>query len=84
MSKYSLLQHQKNLKAEKLRGYPLGFFNIHSVAKLQKIEGDPVAKIFFSESPSAEKTERVPFGLVRFCMLRGKAFWLFPGLIGAI
>ena len=35
---------------------PLGFFNIHSVAKLQKNLGGP-------------------FGLVRYCMLRGKPFW---------
>ena len=36
---------------------PLGFFNIHSVAKLQKIEGGPFRGEFFFEkkSDSAEK-----------------------------
>ena len=40
------------------RGDPLGFFNIHSVAKHQKkMQGDPLGKIFFSKkkSLSAEK-----------------------------
>ena len=32
---------EKSLKAEKLEGGPLGFFNIHSVAKQQKIEEGP-------------------------------------------
>ena len=29
---------------KKLKGYPSGFFNIHSVAKHQKIEGGPLLK----------------------------------------
>ena len=46
---------KKSHNAEKLKGGPLGFFNIHSVAKHQKIEG---GKFLFSERLSAEKTER--------------------------
>ena len=40
------------------RGSPLGFFNIHSVAKHQKIEGGPFGEKFFSKkkSHSAKKT----------------------------
>ena len=39
------------------RGDPLGFLNIHSVAKHQKIEGGPFGKIFFpnKKSRSAER-----------------------------
>ena len=39
------------------RGDPLGFFNIHSVAKHQKNAGGPFGEIFFSKkkSRSAEK-----------------------------
>ena len=36
------------------RGDPLGFFNIHSVAKRQKIEGGKIF-IFGKKSHSAEK-----------------------------
>ena len=51
MKKIEKSQCRKNWK-----GGPLGFFNIHSVANSEKIEGGP-------------------FGLVRYCMLRGKSFW---------
>ena len=34
---------------------PLGFFNIHAVAKLQKIEGDPFVEKVEKKSHSAEK-----------------------------
>ena len=38
------------------RGDPLGFFNIHSVAKHHKMQGDPLGKFFFEKkSRSAEK-----------------------------
>ena len=38
---------------------PLGFFSIHSVAKYQKLNRDPLGKIFSKkESHNAEKTER--------------------------
>ena len=42
------------------RGDPLGFFNIHSVAKHQKMQGGPFGENFFFEkkSRSAEKNER--------------------------
>ena len=46
------------------KGDPLGFSNIHSVAKQQK-------KIPKKMHGSAEKIERV-FGLARYGMLRGK------------
>ena len=57
------------------RGDPLGFFNIHSVAKHQKNAGRPFGEKFFFEkkSRSAEKNERGEvFGLARYGMLRGK------------
>ena len=41
------------------RGDPLGFFNIHSVAKLTKIKGGPLGKnIPGKKSRKAEKTKR--------------------------
>ena len=46
-------QCRKNLK-----GDPLGFFNIHSVAKHQKVEGDPLGIFFEEKSHNDEKTER--------------------------
>ena len=39
-------------------GDPLGFFNIHSVAKHQKIERGILWGFFFEKSHSAEKTQR--------------------------
>ena len=53
---------------------PLGFFNIHSVAKHQKKCRGPFGENFFSKkkSRSAEKNERGTFGLARYGMLRGK------------
>ena len=35
-----------------LKGGPLGFFNIHSVGKYQKIVGGPFGKIIFSRKKS--------------------------------
>ena len=52
---------------------PLGFFNIRSVAKLQKIEGGPFVGIFLKKVAQCRKNG--PFALVRYCMLRGKPFW---------
>ena len=42
------------------RGDPLGFFNIHSVAKNKKMHGGPFGENFFSKkkSRSAEKNEK--------------------------
>ena len=63
---------------KKLKGGPLGCFNIHSVAKRQKNEGGTLWGKFFPEKSLAmpKETERVSsFGLVRYCMLRGKPFW---------
>ena len=49
---------------------PLGFLNIHSVAKLQKkLEGE------FFLNKVAQCRKNGPFGLIRYCMLRGKPFW---------
>ena len=61
----------KNLTMPKKteRGDPLGFFNIHSVAKHQKNAGGPFGE---KNSRSAEKIERGPFGVARYGMLRGK------------
>ena len=57
------------------KGDPLGFSNIHSVAKQQKkLKGDPLGKkISGKKSRSAEKKlEGGPFGLAGYGMLRGK------------
>ena len=66
----------KSHNAEKTeRGDPLGFFNIHSVAKHQKnAGGDPLRKKFFSKKNSQcrKKMKGGPFGLARYDMLRGK------------
>ena len=53
-------------------GDPLGFFNIHSVAKHQKIGGGPFGGKLFLEKKShnAKKTERETFSLSRYS-LRG-------------
>ena len=59
-----------------MKGEPLGFFNIHSVAKLQKNEAGPFGEKFQNKvSQCRKKLRGGPFGLVRFCMLRGKVFW---------
>ena len=47
---------------------PLGFFNIHSVAKLQKMKGDPFVGIFFEKSRTVPKKSR------------GGTFWSRPVL----
>ena len=71
-----LLQYPKNPKVEpnwRAREDVLRFFNIHSVAKHQKIEGGPFKdNCFGKKSHNAEKTERGPFSVSRCCMLRGK------------
>ena len=58
---------------------PLGFFNIHSVAKIRKkLKGGPFGgKKIGKKSHIAEKNLKGGyFGIVRYCMLRGKPFWL--------
>ena len=65
---------------KKTEGDPLGFSNIHSVAKQQKIEGDPLRKKYFPEkkSRSAEKNWKGgPFGLAGYGILRGKTGKIF-------
>ena len=63
---------------KKLKGNPLGFFNIHSVAKLQKIEGGTLGNFFRKKSRNVEKKLKGgPFSLVRYCMIRGKKENLF-------
>ena len=62
------------------RGDPLGFFNIHSVAKQQKIEGGPFGEKKFSEKVAvAKKTERgnplVSPGMVCYAGKQEKPFW---------
>ena len=57
-------------------GDPLGFFNIHSVPKLKKIEGDTLGKNFPQKSLArSKKLIGGPFGLVRYCKLRENHFW---------
>ena len=64
------------------RGDPLGFFNIHSVAKHQKkCRGDPLGKNFFFEKSLAvpKKNERgeslVLPGMVCYAEKQEKPFW---------
>ena len=64
------------------KGGPLGFFNIHSVAKHQKIEGGHFGEKIFSEKSLAVPKKNLkggPFGLARYGKLRGKTgkpFWI--------
>ena len=64
-----------------VREDPLGFSNIHSDAKQQKIVRGLFGEIFFrkKKTHSAEKKWKGgPFGLARYGMLRGKTvnfFW---------
>ena len=57
-----------------LKGNPLGFFNIRSVAKHQKIEEGTLWGFFFRKlvSMTKKKQKGGPFSLYRYCMLRGK------------
>ena len=61
---------------KKLKGGPLGFFNVHSVAKHQKNAGGTLwGKFFFRKKVSRcrKKMKRGgTFGLARYGMLRGK------------
>ena len=51
----------------------LGFFNIHSVAKHQKIEGGPWGFFFEKKvSQCRKKLKGGPFSLSRYCILRRK------------
>ena len=67
---------KKSHNAEKRKtekGDPLGFFNILSVAKQQKIEGGPFdEKISKKLSHYRKKIKVEPFSLARYRMLRGK------------
>ena len=59
------------------KGDPLGFFNIHSVAKHQKNAGGPFGEKFFFRKKSLGVPKKMKggggvFGLARYGMLRGK------------
>ena len=61
------------------RGDPLGFFNIHSVAKHQKMQGGPFEEKKFRRKNSEKNVSQCRkkmkggvFGLARYGMLRGK------------
>ena len=76
----SFIFGKKSHNAEKTeRGDPLGFFNIHSVAKHQKNAGGPFGEKFFSEKSLAvpKKMKGGVFGLARYGMLRGKTVKTF-------
>ena len=64
---------KKSHNAEKTgREDPLGFFNIHSVAKLKKMKGDPLVEKFFRKKVAQRRKKTRPI------MLRGKKqkpFW---------
>ena len=56
---------------EKTERDPLGFFNIHSVAKHQKkLKRDPLRKKIEKSLTMPKKTERGPFSFARYCTLR--------------
>ena len=64
------------------RGDPLGFFNIHSVAKQQKMQGGPFGENFFFRKKSLavpKKNERgeslVSPGMVCYAEKQEKPFW---------
>ena len=48
------------------KGGPLGFSNIYSVAKLQKMKGDPLGIFFEKSLTMPKKTERWKTFLVQF------------------
>ena len=56
---------------------PFGFFNIHSVAKLQNNWRGTFGgnKIMNKSRTVPKKSKGGPFGLAQYCMLRGKPFW---------
>ena len=63
---------KKSLNVEKTeREDPLGVFNVHFVAKHQKIQG---GNFYFRKkiSQCRKKLKGGPFGLARYGMLRGK------------
>ena len=75
MSKYSLQQYPKNTEVGpnwRARGDALRFFNVHSVAKLQKNQEETLCEAFSKKSQCQKKLKRGPFSLARYCMLRGK------------
>ena len=53
---------KKSHNAEKLKDDPLGFFNIHSVAKHQKIKEEKIF-IFGKKSHGAKNLKGEPFGI---------------------
>ena len=62
------------------RGDPLGFFNIHSVAKHQKNAGGPFGEIFFSKKKSCSSKKMkggglVSPGMVCYAEKQKKPFW---------
>ena len=63
---------------KKLKGRTHGDFSTAILLQnSKKLKGDPlVKKVFKKRSHSAEKNLKGgPFGLVRYCMLRGKPSW---------
>ena len=78
---------KKSHSAKKCRrGNPLGFINIHSVAKYEKTRrGDPfeTLRIFSKKSRTVpKKTQRGPFRQVRFCRFSWKSGKMKGGPFG--
>ena len=76
---FRLIFFEKSLTMPKKteREDPLGFFNIHSVAKLQNNErGTLSLGLFFKVAQCQKNLKGGPFGLVRYCLLQGKPFRL--------
>ena len=76
----------KNSTSEKIsqcrktgKGDTLGFFNIHSVARHQKIEGGTLGGNFFSKKTMPKNTERgdplVSSGMVCYAEKEENPFW---------
>ena len=66
---------------KKLKGTLWEFSTILS-QNFETIEGSLFGKKIPKNLAVPKKTERGPFGLVRYCMLQGKPFWLFLGQTG--
>ena len=65
---------KKSLNAEKTERLTLWGFSTSILSQnSENIEEDP--KFSRKKVSQCQKTEGGPFGLVRYCMLRGKTFW---------
>ena len=77
--KKKLLKKSHNAKKLKEGRGPFGIFHHPFCRKTQfcqkKLKRDPLGKQFTKKISQCRKTEKGPFSLLRYCMLRGKPFW---------